>query len=248
MELSVDTTSTSMSAESSIGSVDITASASTGTSATVSASLQDNTLEASVSYSDVTRADVTVDASLHSDKMDASANASVTAYVQTGTDANASIHVGKQGVNGSAEVSSGSSAGVDGSVKVQGELSSVQVTSGVSVGEDHVGVGGGAEATYHDGTLAVSVSGDVAAIVGLDVDVHADVNVQQTAEETLRLYIESQKKANDEVIRLQEQEAIARKIAAEESRRVANEAKRVEEESKQLAKRSVKSVKKWFKW
>ena len=49
------------------------------------------------------------------------------------------------------------------------------VGGGVSVGE-HFEAGGSAEATFHNGVAVVKVGGDVAALVGLEVDVGVAVD------------------------------------------------------------------------
>jgi hypothetical protein len=56
------------------------------------------------------------------------------------------------------------------------------VGAGVSIGE-HFEAGGSASATCNHGVVSVGVSGDVAALVGLDVDVGVSVDTKQIAKD-----------------------------------------------------------------
>ena len=103
---------------------------------------------------------------------------------------------------------------------------SVTAGAGVSVGEQ-VGVGGGGEATYVDGVATVGVSGEVAVLLGVDVDLSVSVDTNQIAEDA-RLAAEQSERAAAEAQALseatqRESERLA-KIAQEETERKAREA------------------------
>ena len=51
-------------------------------------------------------------------------------------------------------------------------------SGGVTVG-DHFEIGGGGKATFENGKATIGVSGDVAALVGLEVDVEMSVDTKQ---------------------------------------------------------------------
>ena len=55
---------------------------------------------------------------------------------------------------------------------------SVTTGAGVSIG-DHFEAGGSGEATFKDGKATIGVSGDVAVLIGLDVDVSVTVDTKQ---------------------------------------------------------------------
>jgi hypothetical protein len=107
---------------------------------------------------------------------DVGASAGVDGYVQQGMSAGASGQAGENGVAASGEAFAGTAAGVDGTGTIDTGIVSTTASGGVSIGEQ-VGVGGGGEATYNDGQLTLGVSGDAAALVGLDVDVKQSVDV-----------------------------------------------------------------------
>lgn len=105
------------------------------------------------------------------------AQASVDAYVKQGVSAQASAQAGDKGVAASGDAFAGTAAGVDGSGTINAGIGSTTASGGVSAGEQ-VGVGGGGEATYNNGKVSVGVSGEAAALVGLDVDVKQTVDVK----------------------------------------------------------------------
>jgi hypothetical protein len=133
--------------------------------------------------------------------------ASVEGSAQSGLFVEGSIQADKQGlavggsfadgtlVEASATVGvsegvSGAHAEVTGGVTAQeGIFASGSLEASVTVGNRYVSesagagvsIGGGAKATCHGGVVTVGVSGDVAALVGLKVDVSASVNVGQVA-------------------------------------------------------------------
>src|SRR5688572_30596698 len=100
---------------------------------------------------------------------DAGASAGVDAYAKQGMSAAGSGQAGDQGIAASGDAFAGTAAGVDGTGTIDTGIASTTASGGVSIGEQ-VGVGGGGEATYKDGTATIGVSGDAAALVGLDVD------------------------------------------------------------------------------
>ncbi len=104
--------------------------------------------------------------------------------VKDGAFAEAEIKAGTGGVALSGEASIGTSVGVDASATVSNRYVSESVGAGVSIGEQFA-IGGGGEATYSKGVVTVGVSGDVAALVGLDVDVSASVNVGQVVNDAV---------------------------------------------------------------
>ena len=103
---------------------------------------------------------------------------------QEGIFASGSLEAGVHGVAAEASASVGSSVGVEASGTVGNRYVSESAGAGVSIGEQ-LAIGGGASATYHDGVVSVGVSGDIAALVGLEVDVGASVNVGQVAKDVV---------------------------------------------------------------
>lgn len=114
------------------------------------------------------------------------AHAEVTGGIvaQEGIFASASLEAGKHGVAAEGDASIGSSVGAEASVTVGNRYVSETAGAGVSIGEQ-LAIGGGASATYHGGVVSVGVSGDVAALIGLEVDVGASVNVGQVAKDVV---------------------------------------------------------------
>ncbi len=86
--------------------------------------------------------------------------------------------VGKKGVDVSAGASSGTYVGVDASTTINLREASATATGGVTVG-DHLEIGGGAKATFDHGKATVGVSGDVAVLVGAEVDLSVTVDTHQ---------------------------------------------------------------------
>lgn len=179
VEVSVETSNT-------IGGVTISesvsAEAQTGIFMEGSASVTSTDVQASASFSEGEKASVTVtlEASDATTGFGVAAEGTITA--QSGTFVDASAQVGAHGVAGDASASIGSSVGVDGSVTESSKYSSITAGAGVSIGEQF-SIGGGGEATYSKGVVTVGVSGDVAALVGLDLDVQESVNVGKLAKD-----------------------------------------------------------------
>lgn len=107
---------------------------------------------------------------------DVGASTSVDGYVKQGVGAEASGQAGEQGVAASGETFAGTAAGVDAAGTIDTGIVSTTASGGVSVGEQ-VGIGGGGEATYKDGEVTLGVSGEAAALLGLDVDVKQSIDV-----------------------------------------------------------------------
>ena len=87
-------------------------------------------------------------------------------------------------MNINAGASTGSYIGVDaeGAVNMRGV--SATGGAGVTVG-DHFEVGGGAQATYEKGKIQVGVSGDVAALVGIEVDASVSIDTNQIQKDVI---------------------------------------------------------------
>jgi hypothetical protein len=179
VDLKLDTTTK---AEASIGasndyaSVEVGASIKTGTEAEFKAGLIDNNIVVEASYSDTTEAHITASASVGTEGV--GIGGSVDAYAKSGNEANVAMSVGQNGVSAGAGASVGSCVGVDGEVTVGLREASGTVGGGVSVGE-HFEAGGSGEATFKDGVATIGVSGDIAALVGLEVDVSVKVDTNQ---------------------------------------------------------------------
>ena len=179
VDLKLDTTTK---AEASIGvsneyaSVEIGASIKTGTEAELKAGLIDNNVVIEASYSDTTEAHITASAEVGAEGV--GIGASVDAYAKSGTEASINFSAGQNGVSAGAEASIGNCVGVDGEATIGLREVSGTVGGGVSIGE-HLEAGGSAGATFKDGVATVSVSGDVAALIGAEVDLSVSINTNQ---------------------------------------------------------------------
>ncbi len=136
-----------------------------------------NGLDTGASYNDVAYAEATASASVGVDGI-GGASGSATAYVKTGTELEAHVVAGNHGVDVGAGASIGNAAGVDAEVTGSNRYTSTTAGAGVSIGE-HFEAGGSAKATCEHGVVTVGVAGDLAAIVGLDVDVAVTVDTKQ---------------------------------------------------------------------
>ena len=85
---------------------------------------------------------------------------------------------GKKGLDVSAGASTGTYVGVNAGTTINLREASGTASGGVTVG-DHFEIGGGGKATFEHGKATVGVSGDVAALVGLEVDVEVSVDTKQ---------------------------------------------------------------------
>ncbi len=173
--------------------VGVDVSAKTGTVAGATAGLNGNNVFVEASYSDTTEAHITVDATAKIEGCGGSA--SLDAYAKTGTELEIHAQAGQNGVAAGAEASIGNAVGVDaeGTVALRG----VEATAGagVSIGE-HLEAGGSAEATFKDGKATVAISGDVAALIGVEADVKVVVDTKQVVADAVAVAGASQGAAN----------------------------------------------------
>jgi hypothetical protein len=111
---------------------------------------------------------------------------SATATMQSGAFVDASVEAGKHGVAVEGGASIGESAGIEATATGRNRYTEGTVGAGVSVGEQ-LEIGGGGEATYKDGKLTIGMSGDIAALVGVEVDVKQTVDVGQAIHDTVHV-------------------------------------------------------------
>ena len=161
-------------------SASVGVSAKTGTEAGFSAGLDGNNVVAEAHYSDATVVEATVAGSVNYEGV--GADVSGTAYAKSGTEADCHVAAGESGIDVGANASMGSSIGVDGEGTVNLREASATAGAGVSVGE-HVEAGGGGQATFNDGKATVGVNGELAALVGLEVDVSVTVDTNQITDD-----------------------------------------------------------------
>ncbi len=213
--------------------ITIGASAKTGTVASAGAGLDGNNVFVEVSYSDTTEIHTTVEAKVGSHGIGGSG--SVDAYAKSGTEIEASMKVGQNGVKAEGGVSSGSYVGVDaeGTIKARGV--SGTAGAGVTVG-DHLEIGGGGEASFEHGKLNLGISGDVAALVGVEVDANISIDTKQIQHDAVLV-------ANETV----KVEKIVQDTTKEVVKDVSKEAVKVEKKVENTAKKVGKDIKKGFK-
>ena len=171
VEITIENTNT-------VGSVSETLEAQTGIFINAEAGVTDTDISVSASLAEGDKASVTVNIEVSDQATGCAVNAAVT--VQSGVFVDASVQAGAHGIAADANASIGSSVSVDGSVTESNEYSSTTLESGISIGEQ-LSIGGGGETTYSKGV----VSGDVAAIVGVDVDVSTSVNIRNIASDVV---------------------------------------------------------------
>ena len=196
VDLKLDTTTkaeTSVSVSTDYASVEVGASVKTGTEAEVKAGLIDNNVVVEMSYSDTTEAHVTASGSVGAEGVGVAVG--VDAYAKTGTEASANMSVGQNGVSAGAEASIGNCVGVDAEATVGLREASVTAGAGVNIGE-HLEVGGSAGATFDKGVATVSVSGDVAALIGVEADVSVSIDTNQIVKDSVVVAKESEKVVN----------------------------------------------------
>ena len=175
-------------------SVGASASVKAGTKASASGGLDGNNAYVEASYSDTTEAHVTVDAAVNYKGFGGSVSGD--AYAKSGNEASASVEAGQNGLSMAANVSSGSCVGVDGESTIDLREASATAGAGVSVGE-HFEAGGSGEATFKHGKATIGVSGDLAAVVGLEVDVSVTVDTHQIQKDTMTGIAEATKATKD---------------------------------------------------
>ncbi len=217
-------------------SIEVGASVKTGTVATAGAGLDGRNIFVEVSYSDTTEAHLTTDAKVGTHGVGAST--SLDAYAKSGSELEASARVGANGANVSAGVSSGSYVGVDAAGTVKARGVSATGGAGVSVG-DHFEAGGGAEATFEKGKLNLGVSGDVAVLVGLEVDVSVSIDTNQIQKDAVHLAdtaVKTEKVVESEV----------KHIANDAAKELNHTGKKIESGAKKVGKDIKKGIKKIF--
>jgi hypothetical protein len=229
----------SISAEASIGcnankdtGIEVGASIKTGTVASAGAGLDNKNVFVEVSYSDTTEAHLTTDATVGYHGV--GGNTSVDLYAKSGTEIEANLTVGANGANVSAGASTGTYVGVDaeGTLNIRGV--SATGGAGVTIG-DHFEAGGGAQATYEKGKVTVGISGDVAALVGIEVDASVSIDTKQIQKDAITI-------ANTAVKTEQIVESHTKDVVKD----VVKVEKKVENTTKKIGKDIKKGIKKVF--
>ena len=190
------TASASVSVGNSNASLELGASAKTGVVASASGGLDKNNVYANASYSDTTEIHATAETQLSYKGV--GTKTSIDAYAQTGNQVEAHLQAGANGVAVGGSVSTGSCVGVNASNTTSIKEASITTGAGVSIG-DHFEAGGSGEATFKNGKATIGVSGDVAVLVGLDVDVSLTVDTKQIQKDAKALTNEVVKQANNEI-------------------------------------------------
>ena len=170
------TASANMTIGNSNASLDAGVSAKTGTVASASGGLDGKNVYANASYSDTTEIHATATSQVNYKGVGTST--AIDAYAQSGTQVEAHLAAGSNGLAVGGSASSGSFVGVNASNTIAIKEASVTTGAGVSFG-DHFEAGGSGEVTYKNGKATVGVSGDVAVFVGLDADVSVTVDTKQ---------------------------------------------------------------------
>jgi hypothetical protein len=173
-------------------------------------------MAAGISY--VTRIESGTGVSVYVGPVNADANGCV--YTQAGAEATMVIEVGDKGVKleGGAEI--GACIGVEGEAGVSGGGVALTTGAGTSWGSNHFGVGGGGTATFSDGVVALGVSGDVAAFVGVEFDVAISIDTNKVLKESIMVYNQTSKLVN----------------------KTEDLAKKTSEEAEELAKKAAKDI------
>ena len=192
------TASANMTIGNSNASLDLGVSAKTGIVASTSGGLDNKNVYASASYSDTTEIHATATTQLNYKGV--ASSTSVDAYAQSGTQLEGHVKVGANGVTAGGSVSSGSFVGVNASNSSGVKEGSITTGAGVSFG-DHFEAGGSGEATFKNGKATIGVSGDVAVLVGLDVDVSVTVDTKQIEKDVKVVTNEVVKLVNDPVVK-----------------------------------------------
>ncbi len=161
-------------------SVSVSAQSGVFVDTTLSANKDGLNVATSVEMGD--KVEATTEVSITNSLTDTGVSATGTTTVQSGTFVHAGLEAGTHGVAANADASIGSSTGVSGTVTETARYTSTTVGAGVSCGEE-LSIGGGGEATYKHGVVMVGVSGDVAALVGVNVDVSTSVNVAHVVDD-----------------------------------------------------------------
>lgn len=219
--------SVSASAGASVGNENTNASveisAKTGTVASVEAGLDGNNIYVGASYSDTTEAHLKVGGEVGAEGFGGSGF--LDAYVKSGTEVEVHLEAGQNGIAVEAGGSIGTSVGVDAEGNINLREVSATAGAGVSVGE-HLEAGGGGEATFKDGKAKIGVSGELAAGIGLDVDLAVSVETKQIVQDA-NLIIKETPKVVDTVIH-EAPEVVDKTVheATNVGNKVANESKK----------------------
>lgn len=177
----------------------VEASLKVGTVITAEAGLDGANIYAAASYSDTTEAHLVVEAHVEQDVIpgvSAGVSASADAYVKSGTEAEAHLAAGANGLQAGASASVGTAVGVDGEATVAVSGVSGTAGAGVSVGE-HFEAGGSAEATFKDGKATVGLTCDIAALIGVEADVSVTVDAKKVVEDAKVVAGTAEKVAHD---------------------------------------------------
>jgi len=232
VDLKLDTTKK---VEASVGttneyaSVEVGASIKTGTEAEFKAGLINNNIVVEASYSDTTEAHITASTSVGAEGVGIEGSAD--AYAKSGTEASVGFSIGQNGVSAGAEASIGNCVGVDGEVTVGVREVSGTVGGGVSIGEN-VSIGGSGEATFKNGVATIGVSGDVAALIGAEIDLSVSIDTKQIVKDAEVVSKNTEKVAN---------------TVATETTKVANDAGKVINDTAHKTKKEVDKIGKKIK-
>jgi len=191
------TASANMTIGTSNASTNIGVNAKTGIVASASGGLDGNNIYANTSYSDTTEIHATIESQANYKGVGTSTK--VDAYAKSGTEVEAHMLAGSKGLDVGGSVSSGSYIGVNASNTTSLREASVTTSAGVSVGE-HLEAGGSGEATFKNGKATVGVSGDLAVLVGVNVDVSVTVDTHQIQKDAKVVATETLKIVNDPVV------------------------------------------------
>ena len=142
------------------------------------------TAETSTQYG--TKVEITAEGNITDKTTGFGVGGSATATMQSGAFVDASVEAGKHGVAVDGGASIGESAGVEATVTGRNRYTEGTVGAGVSIGEQ-LSIGGGGEATYKDGKLTIGVNGDVAALLGAEVDVKGTVDIGKAVNDTVHV-------------------------------------------------------------
>jgi hypothetical protein len=194
-----------------------------GTVAEVNAGLDGNNIYAGASYSDTTEAHLNVNGEVNYEGVGGAA--SVDAYVKSGTELEINVTAGQNGVAAEAGASIGNAAGVDAEGTVNLREASATAGAGVSIGE-HFEAGAGGEATFKDGKATIGVSGELAALVGAEVDVSVTVNTNQIQQDATVVAKETTKVAETVVKEAPKAIQTAGNTVVNETKKAANKVKK----------------------
>ena len=190
--------STKASANMTIGnsnaSLDLGVSAKTGVVASASGGLDGKNVYANASYSDTSEIHATATSQVNYKGVKTSTSAD--AYAQSGNQVETHIQAGANGLSAGGSVSTGSSVGVNASNTTATKAGSITTGAGVSIG-DHFEAGGSGEATFKNGKATIGVSGDVAVLIGLDVDVSVTVDTKVIEKDIKQATNEIKKTGNE---------------------------------------------------